>query len=387
MNLKVITLIPKQPDIKHISQFRPISLCTTIYKVLAKIVVSKLKPLLPKIVHRNQASYVPGKNISYNIIIAQEILHRYNKASGRQGYFAWKIDLSKAYDRLCWKYIDMVLQDAGMDNSFKQLIMKCITTVRYRVLVNAALSDLVTPTCGIRQGDPLSPYIFVLCMDKLSRLIDLYTTQNLWKPVRASRSGPLVSHLFFADDLILFAEASINQMILVKQCLDLFCSWSGQKVIFEKSKLFCSSNTPDTLAHEIARICGLSLVNDLGSYLGVPLIHVKAMTHTYSHVVDKMKQRLLPWKMHTLSMAGRIVYAKAVLTTIPLYTMHTALLPKSLCSQMDRIVWDFIWGMSDTKKAWHLISWDMVSRPKYAGGLAIPKMHDRSIALLAKQGW
>lgn len=148
--------------------------------------------------------------------------------------------------------------------------MQCITTVTYRILVNGALSDLVIPTCGIRQGDPLSPYLFVLCMDKFLRLIDDYMAKKLWKLVRASRSGLLISHLFFADDLILFAEASINQMILVKQCLDLFCEWSGQKVNFDKSKLFCSMNIPTALAYELTLICGSALVTDLGSYLGVP---------------------------------------------------------------------------------------------------------------------
>lgn len=157
-----LTLVPKQANIQHKSQLRPLSLCTTIYKVLAKTIVAKLKPLLAKIGHPNQASFIPGKNITDNIFIAQEILHRYARTTGKQGYFAWKIDLSKAYDRLRWEFIDAVLADIGVSGHLHQLIMDCISTVQYRVIVNGALSDLISPQCGIRQGDPLSPYIFVL---------------------------------------------------------------------------------------------------------------------------------------------------------------------------------------------------------------------------------
>lgn len=294
MNVTIITLIPKQSNIQHLSQMRPISLCTTIYKVLAKLIVMQLKPMLPKIIHPNQTSFVPGRNISDNIIIAQELLHRYQLATGRTTYFAWKIDLSKAYDRLRWEFIDAVIQDIGTPNNLKNLIMQCITQVRYRIMVNGALSDVVVPTCGIRQGDPLSPYIFVLCMDKLSRLIDDLVARKLWRSPKAARSGPSISHLFFADDLILFAEASINQMLIVKECLDIFCSWSGQKVNFDKSKLYCSPNTSCFLAQELATICGSPLVSDLGTYLGVPLIHKSTTNQTYSYVIDKVKNRLLP---------------------------------------------------------------------------------------------
>lgn len=174
------------------------------------------------LVHPNQTRYVLGRNITDNIIIAQEVLNRFAYASGKKGYMAWKIYLSKAYDRLNWSFIATVLLDVGIDGSLHRLLMHCITTVRYRAIVYGETS-LITPYSGLRQGDPLYPYIFVLCLDKLSRRIDHMVQAKLWKLVCAARSGPPISHMFFADDLILFVEASPNQMLLIKSALHEFC--------------------------------------------------------------------------------------------------------------------------------------------------------------------
>lgn len=120
---------------------------------------------------------------------------------------------------------------------------------------------------GVRQGDPLSPYLFVLCLEKLTHLISDAVLRNRWKAVSISQSGSTVSHLCFADDLLLFANASTR---IMKDCLDKFCLASGR---FEKSMIYCSPNVDSGLAGEISSICGSPLTHDLGKYLGVPLIH------------------------------------------------------------------------------------------------------------------
>ncbi|KAK3185164.1 hypothetical protein Dsin_032450 [Dipteronia sinensis] len=113
------------------------------------------------------------------------------------GYIAWKIHLAKAYDRPQWGFIKQVLEEFGITGKMNNLIMSCITNVQYKVIVNGELSESFTPKCGIRQADPLSPYIFVLCMEKLSHIISQKLSEGTWKPVRISRRGPAISHLFF----------------------------------------------------------------------------------------------------------------------------------------------------------------------------------------------
>ncbi|KAL5831019.1 hypothetical protein ACOSQ4_016373 [Xanthoceras sorbifolium] len=172
MNQTLITLIPKIESPMEMSHLRPISLCNTMYKVVSKIIVQRLRGLLPKLISPNQVAFVPGRQIQDNIIVAQEVLHKCRIAKGKKGFIAWKIDLMKAYDKLQWGFIREVLTEIGIEGKILELIMFCVTSVEYKVVLNGELSEAFKPSCGIRQGDPLSPYIFVLCMEKLSHLIE-----------------------------------------------------------------------------------------------------------------------------------------------------------------------------------------------------------------------
>ncbi|XP_021833608.1 uncharacterized protein LOC110773399 [Prunus avium] len=273
LNETLIALIPKVDIPVYMTQLRPISLCNTIYKVISKILVARLRPCMANLISPNQVSFVPGRQITDNIIVAQEMLHKFKNSKGKKGFIAWKIDLSKAYDRLNWDFIKNVLWEVGIRGRILELLMHCITSVKYQVILNGEVTSAFYPHCGIRQGDPLSPYIFVLCMEKLSHIIQQKIHDNVWKPVQICQGGPFISHLFFADDLILFGEASTTQATLMKHCLDDFGNLSGQKVSFEKSTICVSPNTNADLANAIATISGSPLTACLGKYLGVPLIH------------------------------------------------------------------------------------------------------------------
>lgn len=168
----------------------------------------------------------------------------FTHSKGQQGFLEWKIDLSKAYDHLAWNFIEFVLPEIGIFGTLLKLIMQCITTVTYQANVNEELSTTIIPHCSLRQGDPLSQYISVLCLEKLSHQIRDRVHAKLWKPVKALRSGLPITHLFFADHLILFVEASPNQIHVIKECLATFCSMSGQHVNYDKSKIYCFQIPP-----------------------------------------------------------------------------------------------------------------------------------------------
>ncbi|KAL5837411.1 hypothetical protein ACOSQ3_014580 [Xanthoceras sorbifolium] len=129
--------------------------------------------------------------------------------------------------------------------------MSCITGAQYKVILNGETSDSFQPGCGLRQGDPISPYIFVLCMEKLSHIIKSSLDAKRWKPIKASRGGPDISRLFFADDLILFSQASLQQASTMRRCIDEFYSCSGQQVSYPKSRVFISKNTNKILARKV----------------------------------------------------------------------------------------------------------------------------------------
>ncbi|CAL2255380.1 unnamed protein product [Prunus armeniaca] len=154
-------------------------------------------------------------------------------------------------------------------------------------------------------------------MEKLSHLIQQKIHDGIWKPVQICQGGPNISYLFFADDLILFGEASIHQAHPMKLCLDEFCHLSGQKVSFDKSKICVSPKICSDLANSIATISGSPHSLNLGKYLGVPLIHTRVDKTTYQEVIAKVQKMLASWKHHTLSMAGRITLLQSVTAAIP----------------------------------------------------------------------
>ncbi|CAL9024686.1 unnamed protein product, partial [Prunus brigantina] len=347
INETLIALVPKVERPVSLTQLRPISLCNTLYKVISKILVARLRPCMASLVSPNQVSFVPGRQIVDNIVVAQEMLHKFKSSKGRKGFIAWKIDLSKAYDRLNWDFIREVLWEVGIRGRILELVMQCINSVHYRAILN----------------------------------------DKAWKPIQICQNGPVISHLFFADDLILFGKASVNQATVMKKCLDDFCSLSGQKVSFGKSVICVSPNTSSDLAQAIATICGSPLTSCLGKYLGVPLIHTRVTKATYQEIIDKVQRRLSSWKSHTLSMAGRLTLLQSVTSAIPIYSMQSAKLPVSVCQKLDQLNRNFLWGHTTDQAKVHLVNWDTVCKPKSAGGLGIKNTAWMNQALLAKSGW
>lgn len=174
-------------------------------------------------------------------------------------------------------------------------------------------------------------------MEKLSQIIMCRVNNKDWKGIQLSRGGPYISHVFFADDLILFSEANHAQAHVLKECLEVFCQIFGQRVNLEKSAIYCSANLNHCVAKDIAGIIGSPMVSNLDTYLGVPIIHSKTSKRTYNHFLEKMKLKLATWKGQHLSLAGRSVLVKVVLSSLPVYTMNTVKLPTSICKNVDKI--------------------------------------------------
>ena len=300
---------------------------------------------------------------------------------------AIKIDLEKAYDRLDWDFIQWVLGSYHFFDAWISNIMNCVRISSMSVLWNGEKLESFKPTRGVRQGDPMSSYLFVMCIEQLSRMFKQLVRQGRWKPIPISSNGPMISHLMFADDMVLFAEASVEQLDLILSCLDDFAKASGQKVNLAKSSLYLSPFVDSDLASLLSSRSGIPLTADLGKYLGVPSIHGRISVSTYSSILDKMRGRLDGWKARALSKAGRLTLVQSVLNAIPIFVMQSALLPVSLCNEIEKICRNFIWHGKDMKPAVHLINWDTMSLPKRLGGLGIRNMRQMNQALLGKLCW
>ena len=196
LNRTLITLIPKCSNPKSLSNYRPISLCNTVYKVVTKMIVARIWPMLSNLASPYQTAFVPSHKGVDNVVLVQELIHSMSKKKGRGGLVAIKIDLEKAYDRLEWSFIRDTLSLFKFPSQLISLIMSCVSTSSISVLFNSGALEPFLPLRGIRQGDPLSPYIFILCMEVLGALITEKCDAKLWDLVRASRGGLAFSHLF-----------------------------------------------------------------------------------------------------------------------------------------------------------------------------------------------
>ncbi|KAH1066052.1 hypothetical protein J1N35_031039 [Gossypium stocksii] len=215
---------------KEFSQYRPISLCSVMYKLVMKVIASRFKQVFPNYISSEQAGFIAGRNISDNILIAQEVIHSMRSRKIDRNWMAINLDLEKAYDRISWDFIDVTLVADGVLEFLRKVIMSVISSSSIQILWNRVPSQSFKPARGIRQGCPLSPYLFVFCMEWLGHIIRFEISAGKWHPIQLSRLEPFLSHLFFADDLVIFGKTEIDQAILLKEILKSFCDFSGHKV-------------------------------------------------------------------------------------------------------------------------------------------------------------
>jgi hypothetical protein len=191
-----IVMIPKVEIPDRVSQFRPISRCNVVYKVISKVLSSRLKSILPDFISHHQSAFVPGRLITDNILLAYECIHTMKKKKGRRGLCAVKLDMQKAYDRVEWIFLEKIMLKFGFDQRWVKLIMACVSSVKYRVRFNSVETEDIVPTKGLRQGDPLSPYLYLLVAEGLSCMIRGAEERGELEGVKVSREAPVISHLF-----------------------------------------------------------------------------------------------------------------------------------------------------------------------------------------------
>ncbi|XP_050222755.1 uncharacterized protein LOC126672846 [Mercurialis annua] len=383
-----ICLIPKVADAKTVQQLRPISLCTVFYKIISKVMTTRLKHIMSQIISSSQSAFLESRLISDNILVAHELMHFLkNRRNVQRQDMAIKLDLSKAYDRVEWGYLRHMLFRLGFHPRWVNWVMECVSTVSYTVLVNGEPTDVIYPSRGIRQGDPLSPYLFLLCSEGFSFLLQKAELNGSLVGIRIGRYCPTVSHLLFADDSLLFSRATESDCCTIVRLLQLYCQVSGQQINMDKSSVCFSSNTPQRFRLHMARILGITVIGAKDKYLGLPSVVSKSKKETFSEIKLRIAHRLSGWKEQMLSSGGKETLIKSVVTSIPVYLMSCFRLPKGLCQDINGMIARFWWSTNGKSDGIHWVSWRNMCKSKRDGGMGFRDIEAFNLALLAKQGW
>lgn len=208
LNSTFFTLIPKNDNSEDAKGFRPISLCNVIYKIIASLMAKRLKPLLDSLISPEQTSFVEGRQILDGLVVTQEVIHSL-KAKKQKGMMI-KLDLSKAYDRINWQYLEEILGSFGFGNRWIKWVHSLISTPNFSILVNGTPSKTFKSSRGIRQGDPLSPFLFILAAEGLGRYLKKERAANKIKGLRLWGNELPITHQQFVDDIMLFGEPTVK---------------------------------------------------------------------------------------------------------------------------------------------------------------------------------
>ncbi|KAH9722180.1 reverse transcriptase domain-containing protein [Citrus sinensis] len=389
LNDTSIILIPKKQQPETLADMRPIALCNVLYKIISKMLANRMRAVLASVVSEAQSAFSPGRAITDNIIISAEILHFLKrKRQGKHGCAALKIDMSKAYDRIEWKFLQAIMLRMGFAEKWVDLIMLCVSTAQYNVLRYGKEVGPIIPSRGLRQGDPLSPYLFILCAEGLSSLIRVNEKAGLIHGVKVARSAPMVSHLFFADDSFLFFRANQQEAVLMRDILASYSLASGQKVNFNKYSISFSANVLADVASQVCGVLAVNVTSDHGAYLGLPSCIGRNKRAVFQSIRDKVWQKLQVWNIRLLSRAGKEVLLKTVAQAMPNYVMNVYLLPLDLCKELEIMMNSFWWGgKRNGGGGINWMKWERMCKPKDFGGLGFKQIHIFNVAMLGKQVW
>jgi len=338
LNATFIALIPKAEESNTPDKYRPIALCNIIYKIISKVIATRLKPLLPLIISSEQSGYVEGRQITDGIILTHEIIHSL-KQSKKPGMML-KIDLSKAFDSLSWVYIQKILTAFGFAPSWVRWVVNILSSLFFSMLINGIPSPTFRPSRGIRQGDPLSPFLFVIMAEGLGRSIKYALYSRRLKGLSFLNSHTF-SHQQFVEDNMLFGHPSVQEARLLKTILSNFSEASRALINQVKSQIFFF-NTPAPTQRAIARILGFTIASLPSKYIGAPLMASALKHSSWKDLLEKLEARLFLWTHRALNMASRLVLIKAILHSMPLYLFSILAAPKWVLKDIKKLQHNFL---------------------------------------------
>jgi hypothetical protein len=300
-NSTFIVLIPKKKNPAKISEYRPISLIGCIYKVIAKVLANRLKKVIGEVISETQSAFISGRQILDGILIANEIVDEAKRK--KKEALLFKVDFEKAYDSVDWNYLDFVMEKMGFHEKWRSWMSECLKSASISVLVNGSPTKEFKMGRGLRQGDPLSPFLFIIAAEGFNMLMGKAVDSGRFTGYKFDGGDEYFSHLQYADDTLIIGGKSWGNIRIIKANLKLFQLMSGLKVNFHKSML-AGINIDQSWLEEAANILQCKVGTTPFKYLGLPIGSNPRLASTWQPVIEAVRSRLSTWKHKKLSIGG-----------------------------------------------------------------------------------
>ncbi|GFS35677.1 hypothetical protein Acr_00g0041410 [Actinidia rufa] len=349
MNHTIIALVPKSRNASRMEEFRPISCCNVIYKIISKILASSLSPILENLVDHAQSAFV---------------------------------DLRKAYDTINWEFMEDVLMGLKFPSQFVNWVMQCMSTTSYSMSINGSLHGFFKGKQVLRQGDPLSPFLFSICLEVLSRsMAKLSRNPDFKHHLKCAELA--ISHLAFADDLILFSRGDTLSVGLVVEGLKNFGCCSGLSINASKAQVFMVG----VCSEEMEKITGFNIGQYPFRYLGILVAASRLTIDQFSPLISKISEYINAWVGSTLSYAGRSELIKLVLQGVECFWLSILPIPTGVIGKIISLCRNFLWVGKVTAAKKPLVAWKDMCRPRQEGGLGFVDLKGWNMALMSKALW
>jgi len=287
LNATYVALIPKKPGATELRDFRPISLIGGVYKIFAKLLAERVKKVISKLVNKHQMAFIQGRQILDAALIASECVD--SRIKGETPGIMCKLDIEKAYDHMNWDFLINILRQMGFGEKWLKWIGFCIKTVRFSILINGEPAGFFPSERGLRQGDPLSPFLFILAMEGLNSMIRVASQKKWLKGFKVGNQAGedlQICQLLYADDTVIFCDAKAEQVCFIRIILVIFEAVSGLSVNWRKSSMFQVKEVANIQC--LANILSCKIENLPTTYLGMPLGNNYKELEIWDGIVEKI---------------------------------------------------------------------------------------------------
>ncbi|XP_074299812.1 uncharacterized protein LOC141630982 [Silene latifolia] len=368
----------------NVTQFRPISCCNVVYKCISKLLCNRISEVLPHIISDSQGGFIKGRSIVENILICQDVVRCYNRKSVSPR-FMLKVDLKKAYDSVNWNFLHQMLIYLNFPQKIIDLVMECVQTASYSLVLNGETFGFFNGAKGLRQGDPLSPLLFTIGMEYLSRIM-AYTTEHMNFKYHPLYGQLKLSHLMFADDLLLLSKGDVSSIMVLLRSFATFSVASGLQMNNTKTCAYFN-RVLGWVKKDILQIYGVIESQLPFRYLGVPITCGRMSKGDCNILVEKLVRRIRSFGTKKLSYSGRLVLVNSVLTALYSYWINIFVIPKGVLNKVNAICRNYLWDGSPDFIRVPRVSWAKVCAPKSEGGLGIKDSIIWNHASIGKLVW